>query len=276
MARVVARKLQDSWGRPVIVENRPGAGTVVGTDAVARAAPDGYTLLVVGFPYAVNPYLYKKLPYAAADFQPVILAAQTPSYLVVNSASPVRSAKELVALAKSRPGQLNYASTGPGTSNHLAMEYFKNVAGVDLTQIAYKGSAQMVTDLLGGQVDAMFDTSPSVMPHVKAGKLRALAVAGARRSALTPEVPTMQELGWPGFEVSAWYAFVVPARTPPEIVSKLNLQIDKILAMDDVKKIFADQGVEPVGGSIAQFAAFLKLQSSQWSQVIRQAGVTLD
>lgn len=273
MARIVGRKLQEAWGQPVVVENRPGGSTIIGTEAGARAAPDGYTLTVVGFPAATNPYLYKKLPYdAIKDFAPIIAVAQTPNLLVVNAASPVKTIKDLVALAKSKPGALNYAST-TGTSNHLTMEYFKSVAGVDMTQVPYKGSAPMVVDLLGGQVDVMFDNLPNVLPHVTGGKMRALAITSPKRSALAPDIPTVAESGWPGFDVSVWYALAAPANTPAAIITKLNTEINKILLMDDVKKIFAEQGVEPMGGTPEQYAEFSKAQTVKWSKVIGAANI---
>lgn len=274
MARVVGKKLQDAWGQAVIVDNRPGGGTIIGSDHVAKSAPDGYTLLVVGFPLPVNQYLYKKLPYdTAKDFAPVILGGQSPSVMVVNASSPHKTAKDVVAAAKAKPGKLNYGSSGNGTSNHLIMSYFMNVAGIEMTQIPYKGSAPMVAALLGNEVDVNFDNLPHVIPHVKAGKMRALAITSAKRSSLAPEVPTVAELGWPGFEVQVFYGFAAPAQTPPEIVNKLNTEINKILAMDDVKKSFLEAGVEPVGGSVQQFDTFFREQSAKWSKVIKDANI---
>lgn len=277
MARVVGKKLQDAWGQPVIVDNRPGGGTTIGTDHVAKSPADGYTLLVVGFPLPVNQFLYKKLPYdTAKDYAPVILGGQSPSVMVVKTSSPFRSAKEVVAAAKAKPGKLNYGSSGNGTSNHLIMEYFMSVAGINMTQIPYKGSAPMVTALLSEEVDVNFDNVPHVISHVRAGKMRALAITSLKRSPLAPEVPTVAELGWPGFDVVAWYGFAAPANTPPEIVTKLNTEINKILAMDDVKKLFLDSGVEPVGGTTQEFQAFFKAQSAKWEKVIKDAHVTAD
>ncbi len=274
MARIVGKKLQDAWGQPVIVDNRPGGGTIIGSDHVAKSAPDGYTLLVVGFPLPVNQYLYKKLPYnTAKDFAPIILGGQSPSLMVVNASSPYKTAKDVVAAAKANPGKLNYASSGNGTSNHLIMSYFMNVAGVEMTQIPYKGSAPMVTALLGNEVDVNFDNLPHVLPHLKGGKMRALAITSAKRSPLAPEVPTVAELGWPGFEVQVFYGFAAPANTPPEIVNKLNTEINKILVQDDVKKSFHDAGVEPVGGSVQQFDTFFREQSAKWSKVIKDANI---
>ncbi|OWW20826.1 tripartite tricarboxylate transporter substrate binding protein [Noviherbaspirillum denitrificans] len=274
MARVVGKKLQDAWGQPVIVDNRPGGGTIIGTEHVAKSAPDGYTLLVVGFPLPVNQYLFKKLPYdTAKDIAPIVLGGQSPSVMVVNASSQYKTAKDVVAAAKAAPGKLNYGSSGNGTSNHLIMAYFMNSAGIDMTQVPYKGSAPMVTALLGNEVDVNFDNLPHVQPHVKAGKMRALAITSAKRSPLAPNVPTVAELGWPGFEVQVFYGFAAPARTPPEIVNKLNAEINKILAMDDVKKTFLDAGVEPLGGSVQQFNTFFQEQSDKWNKVIREAKI---
>ena len=277
MARVFARKLQESWRQPVIVENKPGAGTIIGTEQGARAEPDGYTLVVVGFPLVANQFLYKKLPYdSVKDFAPVILGARSPNLLVVSATSSIRSVQDLVAEARRRPGKLNYATAGNGTSNHLTMEYFKSVAGIDLTQVPYKGSAPMVTDLLGGQVEVMFDNMQHVLPHVRAGKMRALGITGAKRSPLAPDLPTIAEQGYPGFEVAVWYGLAAPAKTPPAILDKLNRELNRILATDEVRKIFADQGVEPLGGSLEDFSAYFKEQSQRWSKVVHDAKVSLE
>jgi tripartite-type tricarboxylate transporter receptor subunit TctC len=277
IARIVAKKMQDEWSQPVIVDNRPGAGTILGLTNAAKSPADGYTLAVVGFPTVANQFLYKKLTYDAhKDFSPLILGAYSPNLLVVRADSPIKSLKDFIAVAKSKPGKMNYATAGNGTSNHLTMEYFKSVAGIDLAQVPYKGSAPMITDLLGGQVDIMFDNAPHVMPHVKAGKLRALAITSDKRSPLLPDVPTVAEQGFPGFAVSVWYGFAVPAGTPPEIVAKLNGEINKILKQDDVKKIFTDSGVEAMGGSTQQFDSFFKSESTRWSKVIKEANISAD
>ena len=274
MARVFARKLQDGLGQPVVVENKPGAGTVLGTDAGAKAAPDGYNLVVVGFPLVVNQYIYPKLPYdTKKDFAPVILGGQTPNLLLVRADSPIKSMADLIARAKAEPGKLNYASAGNGTSLHLAMEYFKSVTGTDMNQIPYKGSAPMVTDLLGGQVDVMFDNLPNALPHVKAGKMRALAVTTARRLSAVPEVPTVAEQGYPGFEVAVWYGLAAPKGTPKPILDKLNAELQKALKAEDVKTIFAAQGVEVLGGSVADFDKFFVAQDAKWAPVIQKAGI---
>ncbi|CAN7781151.1 tripartite tricarboxylate transporter substrate binding protein [Variovorax sp. LjRoot175] len=274
MARVFARKLQDGLGQPAVVDNRPGAGTVLGTDAGAKAAPDGYTLVVVGFPLVVNQYVYPKLPYdTKKDFAPVILGGQTPNLLLVRADSPIKSMADLIANAKANPGKLNYASAGNGTSLHLAMEYFKSVTGTDMNQIPYKGSAPMVTDLLGGQVDVMFDNLPNALPHVKAGKMRALAVTTPKRLAAVPDVPTVAEQGYPGFEVAVWYGLAAPRGTPKPVLEKLNAELQKALKSDDVKAIFAAQGVEVLGGSVGDFEKFFQAQDAKWAPVIQKAGI---
>ncbi|MGO4331125.1 tripartite tricarboxylate transporter substrate binding protein [Cupriavidus sp. 2TAF22] len=277
MARVFSRKLHAALGQPVVVENRPGAGTIVGTEFGARAAPDGYTLTVVGFPLVVNQYLYRKLAYNAdRDFAPIILGAQTPNLLVVRKDSPYRSMRELVDRVKATPGKVNYATAGNGTSNHLTMEYFKSLTSTDMQQIPYKGSSPMVSDLLGGQVDVMFDNTPNVLPHLRAGKMRALAVTSPQRSPLTPEVPTVAEQGYPGFNVSVWYGLAAPAGTPQAIVTRLNAELNKALQSDDVRQVFTQQGVMPMGGSVADFKTFFQAQSRLWEKVIRDNRISAE
>lgn len=275
LARTVGAHLQTTWGQPVTVENKPGGGTVIGTDAVAKAAPDGYTLFIMPFAFAVNPSLFKKLPYdPEKDFTPITLAATTPNLLVVGPAVQVGSLAELVALAKSKSGQLNYASTGLGSSNHLSMEKFKQMAGVDITHVPYKGSGLAVTDLLGGQVGVMFDNIPNVIQHVKAGKLKALAVTSPQRSAHAPGVPTVAEAGVPGYEVSVWFGFAAPGGLPQPIADKLNAEIVRTLKLPDVQEKFSGLGVDVVASSQAGFAAHLKEQMSLWAKVVADAGVT--
>lgn len=277
MARIFAVKLQSALGQPFIVENRAGGGTVIGTDAAAKAPADGYTLLVQGFPLVVNHYLYNKLPYDThRAFTPVMLGGQTPNLLVVRAGSPIKSMTQLIDMAKAKPGQINYASAGNGTSLHLAMEYFKSVTGTDMTQIPYKGSAPMVTDLLGGQVDVMFDNLPNALPHVKAGKMRALAVTSSKRLSELPDVPTVAEQGYPGFDVSVFFGVYAPADTPSAIIQKLNTELNKALQADDVKSMFLTQGVQSVGGSVEDFRKFNAAQDQKWSALIRKAGIKAD
>jgi len=274
LGRTLAAKFQEAWGQPAIVDNKPGANTVIGTDAVAKAAPDGYTLLVVAFPFAVTPSLIRNLPYdTLRDFAPVALCAQSPNVLVVNPGLPVKSVAELVALAKSNPDGLSYASTGNGSSNHISMELFKTLAGVKLVHVPYKGSAPAVVDLLSGQVQVMFDNAPNVMPQVRAGKLRALAQSGAKRSAVAPDLPTVAEAGVPGYEVTVWFGLVAPAGTPREIVTKLNGEVLRILAMPDVRERFLALGVEPLGSTPGEFATHIRAQMDKWAKVVKDAGV---
>lgn len=274
LARTLGRKLTESWKQPVIVDNRPGGGTTIGTSLVSKAPADGYTLLIVSFAFAVNPGLFRELPYdSARDFMPVILAAGTPNLLVVNPALPVKSVQDFIRLAKSKPGGLNYASAGNGSSNHLSMEFFSSLAGLNLVHVPYKGSVPAVTDLIGGQVEAMFDNVPNVMQHVKVGKLRALAVSSKERSAfLLPDVPTVAESGVPGFEVSVWFGVVTPAGTPAMVVAKLNAEFNRILGLAEVARLFHAQGVEPRGGSAREFALFLSQQTTKWTKVVKDSG----
>jgi tripartite-type tricarboxylate transporter receptor subunit TctC len=274
LGRTFAAKFSEAWGQPAFVENKPGANTVIGTDFVAKSAPDGYTLLIVAFPFAVTPSLLKNMPYdTVKDFAPVVWAAVSPNVLVVNPSLPVKSVAELVALAKAKPNSLSYASTGNGSSNHISMELFKSLAGVEIVHIPYKGSGPAVTDLLGGQVQLMFDNAPNVMPQVKAGKLRALGMSSAKRSSFAPDIPTVAESGVPGYEVAVWFGLVAPAGTPREIVQKLNAEAMRILAMPDVRERFLSQGVEPVGSTPEQFGEHIKSQMTKWAKVVQDAGV---
>ena len=274
LGRTLADKMQKDWGQTVVVENRPGANTLIGTDYVAKAPADGYTLLVVAFPFAVTPSLIRNMPYdTLRDFQPIVLAATSPNLLVVNPDMPIHSVQELIAAAKAKPHSLSYASTGNGSSNHISMELFKTMAGVDIVHSPYKGSAPAVTDLLGGQVQVMFDNVPNVLQHVKAGKLRALAVTSARRTPLAPDIPTVAEAGVPGYDLSVWFGVVAPAATPREVVQKINAECLKILAMPDVRERFLAQGVEPVGSTPEQFGEHIRAQMAKWTKVVQDAGV---
>lgn len=274
LARIVSQKLSEAWGVPVVVENRPGGGTLPGSDAVAKAAPDGYTLLGVAFPFGANPSIYKNLPYdTVKDFTPLIFAGQTQNLLVVKPALPVNSVKELIDYAKKNPGKVSYGSTGIGSSNHLSMELFKSMAGVDLVHVPYKGSAPMVNDMLGGHIDVAFDNTPNVLPQVNGDKLRALGVSSKVRSALAKDVPTVSEAGVPGYEVSVWFGIVGPAGMKPEVVQKLNAELNAIFAMDDVKRRFVEQGVDPVGGTPSQLADHLRTEIQKWAKVVKDANI---
>jgi tripartite-type tricarboxylate transporter receptor subunit TctC len=274
IARIMGKKLQEAWGQAVIVDNRPGAGTMLGLAYAAKAPADGYTLVVVGFPWVANQFLQKRLPYdTVKDFTPIILGGQSPDLLVVNAKSPVHSAKDLVAAAKSSPGKLNFATAGNGTSNHLAMEYFDSLYGIRMNQIPYRGSGPMVTDLLGGQVDVMFDNAPHVIPHVKAGQMRALAITSKTRSPLFPDVPTMAEAGVTGFEVQNWQGLVGPAGLPANIVKALNDACNKALADPAIRQQMLGQGNEIGGGTPEQFAAFIKAEAARWGKVVKTAHI---
>ncbi len=274
LGRTLAAKFTEAWGQPAVVENKPGANTIIGSDYVAKSAPDGYTLLIVAFPFAVTPSLIRNMPYdTVKDFAPVVLAAQSPNILVVNPDLAVKSVGDLIALARAKPDSLSYASTGNGSSNHISMELFKSLVGVKIVHIPYKRSAPAVTDLLGGQVQVMFDNAPNVMPQVKAGRLRALGQSGTTRSAIAPELPTLAQAGVPGYEVMVWFGLVAPAGTPREIVQKLNAEVLKILAMPDVRERFLAQGVEPLGSTPEQFGEHIKAQMAKWGKVVRDAGV---
>jgi tripartite-type tricarboxylate transporter receptor subunit TctC len=275
LGRVVGKKLSDAWGVPVLVENKPGAGTTIGTNFVARSAPDGYTILVAQFPFTANPFIYKSLPYDSGKaFAPVILAGRAPMVLVVNENSKIKTLSDLLVSAKKNPGKINYGSSGSGSSEHLAMALFENMANVSLNQVPYKGSTPLLTDLAGGQVEVAFDVFPMVRPFIQSGRIRPIAIATDVRSPLLPQVPTVAEAGIKGYEVSSWHGFMVPAGTPPAVIDKLNKQINIILTQEDIRKTFNDQGVVPDGGSTAQFEAFIRKQMDIWRKVVSQSGIT--
>jgi tripartite-type tricarboxylate transporter receptor subunit TctC len=274
LGRIVSQKLQEAWGQPVVVDNRPGGGTLTGTDAAAKSAPDGYTLLGVAFPFGANPSIYRKLPYdTVADFSPVMLAGRTPNLLAVRPSLPVQSVKDLIAHAKANAGKVSFGSAGTGSSNHLSMELFKSMAGVEMVHVPYKGSAPMLNDLLGGHIDAVFDNTPNVLPQVQSGALRALAISSAQRSVFAPDIPTVAEAGLPGYAVDVWFGIVAPARTPPDIVSKLNAQLNTMLALPEVRRQFQSQGVEPVGGTPEQLGTHIAAEIDKWARVVKEAGI---
>ncbi|HKE38922.1 MAG TPA: tripartite tricarboxylate transporter substrate binding protein [Casimicrobiaceae bacterium] len=278
LARAVAQKLTEAVGQSVVVDNRPGAGGNIGADVVAKSAPDGYTLLMgtVGT-HAINPSLYAKMPYDhVKDFVPVVLVAGVPNVLVVNPSLPVNSVADLIKLAKSKPGSINFASSGNGTSIHLSGELFKTMAGVDMTHVPYKGSAPALTDLIGGQVQVMFDNLPSSLPYIKAGKLRAIAVTSLKRAPALPDVPTISESGLPGFEASSWFGVLAPAGTPPAVVTRLNSEVNKWLQTPEAKEQLLAQGAQAAGDTPEQFAAFIRSETEKWAKVVKASGAKID
>jgi tripartite-type tricarboxylate transporter receptor subunit TctC len=277
VGRTLAQKLSESWAHSVIVDNRPGGGTNIGSELVARSAPDGHTLLVGGVPNTANVALYKKLPYdVVKDFAPVSQLDTAPNVLAVHPSVPAKSVRELIALAKARRGALTYASAGIGSSNHLSGELFRTMAGVDIVHVPYKGGGAAVTDLLGGQVSMYFGTTPSTMPHVRTGKLRALGVTTAKRTPAAPDVPTIAESGLPGYEQSAWHGLLAPAGTPEAIITKLHAEVVRALRSKDVAERFAVQGIDVIGSSPAEFAAFIKQDLAKYEKLVKTAGIRID
>jgi tripartite-type tricarboxylate transporter receptor subunit TctC len=277
LARTLQPSLSEALGQPVVIDNRPGASSTIGTEMAARAAPDGYTLVMITTTHTVNPSLLAKLPYdSVKDFAPVSLVVSQPNILVVHPSVPVKSVKELVALAKAKPNSLNFASGGNGSSPHLSGELFKLVAAIEITHIPYKGSGPGVTDLLGGHVQMMFAGPLALEQHIKSGRLRALAVADRRRSTVVPDIPTMTEAGFPGVETGTWYGILAPARTPPAIVTSLQRTIARTVQMPDLKSRIVNQGVDIVASSPDDFHKFIIAEIAKWSRVVQKAGVRVD
>ena len=273
LARMVGQKLTSAWGQPVIIDNRPGAGGVTGTAIAAKTAPDGHTIVLVPATHAINVSLYEKPPYdAVADFAPIVLLATAPYMLVVNPSVPVRSLKELIVLAKGKPGQLNYGSVGIGNATHLMGELLKSMAGIDITHVPYKGGAIALSEVIGGQVQLYFGTTSTIQPQAKAGKVRPLAVTALKRSQSMPEVPTMDEAGVPGYDAAGWWGVLAPAGTPAGIVNKLNGEIVAIIGSADVQRFMREQGFEPASGNPQDFARHLKSEIDKWSTVVRISG----
>jgi tripartite-type tricarboxylate transporter receptor subunit TctC len=278
LARVVGQALGKELGQAVVIDNRAGAGGNVGAQLAARAAPDGYTLFMgtVGT-HAINQSLYKKLPFdPIKDFAPLTRVAMVPNVLVTNPGKPFKTVTELVAYAKAHPGKVNFGSSGSGSSIHLSGELFKTMAKVDMVHVPYKGSAPAETDLLGGQIDIMFDNMPAAIESIRAGRLRPLAVTTAKRSPELPNVPTIAEAGVPGYEATSWFGMFAPAATPAPIVAQLNTALVKVLADPEVKKKLAQQGAEPVSEKPEQFAAFIASETAKWSKVVKASGATAD
>lgn len=278
VAREIAQKLSEAMGQPFVVENRAGAGGIIGTEFVAKAPADGYTLLMSSSgPLAVNPGLYSKLPYdVAKDFAPITLAALVPLFVVANPGFPPNTVKELIVYAKANPGKISYASGGNGVTNHLAMEMFKNAAGVYMTHIPYRGGPPALTDLIAGQVSVMFETGPGALPHVHSGKLKALAVGSAARSSAAPSLPTVAESGLPGFDAVAWIGLVAPRGTPLAIITRLNAEVTRILKLPEIKVRFQALGAEPAGNTPEQFAAYIQAETIKWGRVVKTSGAKVD
>ena len=278
VARALAQKLNESFSQPVLVENRPGAGGNLGAELVAKAPADGYTLLVcTPAELAINASLYSKMPYdPVRDFTPVTLATSAPLILVAHPALPVKTVRELIALAKSRPRELNFGSAGSGSSPHMALELLREMAGIQINHIPYKGTAPAITDLLGGHIQAFFSGMPPALPQVRAGRLRALAVTTAKRSSLMPDLPTMIEAGLRGFVIDNWQGVVLPANTPRDIVARLNAEIVKILALPDIRQRLSEQGAEPAGTTPEQFAAYIKSEIGKYADIIRKSGAKVE
>jgi tripartite-type tricarboxylate transporter receptor subunit TctC len=278
LARVIAQKLTESWGQQVVVDNRPGAGGVVGTELGAKAAPDGYTLtMAVSSGFGINPTLYAKLPYdAIRDFAPITNIALTPQTLVANPSFAAKSVKEFVTVAKAKPGQINFASLGSGSTSHLTMEMFRSAAGLRLSHIPYKGSPAAHAELFSGQIPVMFDAIPAVLPHVKSGRLRGLGIGSAQRSPFLPEVPTIAESGFPGFEAVGWIGIAAPAKTPPAILDKLHAEIVRIINTPEMKERLATLAFTPVGDTRQQFSAFIKSEIARWGKAVKESGAKAD
>ncbi|MDB5576012.1 MAG: tripartite tricarboxylate transporter substrate binding protein [Bradyrhizobium sp.] len=277
IARALAQEMARDLGGSIIIENRPGAGTIIGTQSVATSAPDGYTLLMGTFANAVNPSLNAKLPYdAQGAFAPVSLLARSFNLVVVNPASPIKSIADLIAAAKAEPGKLTYGTYGTGTSAHLAGELFKHMAKVDLTTVPYKGAAPAITDLIGGQIQVIFTTVASAASLVEAGTLRAIAVTSAERSAAFPQLPTVSEAGVPGYAAEAWYGLYAPAKTPPEIIDRLNKSAATALQSDIFKRLSLNEGLVMVGGPPEQLDRYFRTEQERWRKVIEAAGIKVE
>jgi tripartite-type tricarboxylate transporter receptor subunit TctC len=277
IGRLMAKKLSDALGQPVIIENKPGGSSNIGTDAVVKSPADGYTFLVNAITNAINASLFAKLPFDfEKDLEPVALFANVPNILVVHPSVPAKTVKEFIDFAKSRPGQIAYASSGNGTSIHLSGELFKLMAKVDLLHVPYKGSGPAITDLLGGQVQAMFDNMPSALPHVKAGKLRAIAVTSLKRSPSAPDVPTIDESGLPGFDVGSWFGLMAPKGTPKEIITRINAESNKALASAEIKERFLELGAAPAPMSPEAYGDFIRSEIRKWAEVVKVSGARPD
>jgi tripartite-type tricarboxylate transporter receptor subunit TctC len=277
VARPLAQRLSEALGQQFVVDNRPGAGSTIGTDLVAKATPDGHTLLAVAASFTMSPALYKKLPFdPVRDFSAVTLLSALPNILVVHPALPVATLKELIALAKARPGQINHSSSGVATGTHMSMELLKHMTGMNLVHVPYKGGAPSVTALLGNEVQVTFATISTALPHVKTGRLRALAVSTAKRSPAVPDVPSIAEAGVPGYDYSSWIGLLAPATTPRTIVDALHRESVRIVHTAEIRKILAHEGSEPVGNTPEAFSGLIRTEVARWKQVAQAAGIKAD
>jgi tripartite-type tricarboxylate transporter receptor subunit TctC len=277
LARALAERLQQSLGQPVIVESKPGAGSTLGADYVVKAKPDGYTLLIGAVHHTIATSVYKKLPYDfQKDLAPVTTIALVPNVLVVNAATPAKNVAELVSMLKAKPGQYNYGSNGNGTAQHLIGTQFQNLTGTEMAHIPYKGSGPLATDLLGGQVTMSFDTVTPVLPHIKAGKLHALAVTTAKRSSALPDVPTLDEAGLKGFNIGTWFGALAPAATPKDVLARLNTEMVKVIQSAEFRKRMDEIGAEPVGNSAEQMAAQIRSETEKFAKLVKDAKVTIE
>jgi tripartite-type tricarboxylate transporter receptor subunit TctC len=273
-ARIIAPKLAERLGQQVVIDNRPGAGTMIGMELAAKAPPDGYTLLVAPSTLAINSAMYKKVPYdPVRDFAPITQLIAAPNMLVVHPSVPARTVKELISFARARPGQLNYASAGPGTNPHLSMELFLNMTGTRMVHIPYKGLAPGIIDLLAGHVSVAVATMLTGLPHVRSGRLRCLGTTGEKRASVLPDAPTVSEAGVPGYEASQWYGFLAQAQTPKEIVSRLHGETIRILQAPDMKERLGADGTEPVGNTPEEFARYIREELVKWAKVAKAAGI---
>lgn len=277
LTRVLAKYLGEALHQSVLVENRVGAGGIVGSEMVAKAAPDGYTLHTIPSTHAINPSLYAKLPYdPIKDFAPVTLIAASPNTLVVHPSLPVKSARELIALARARPGELTFGSAGVGSTTHLAAEYFRSMAKIKALHVPYKGSGQAEIDLAAGQVHYMIDSTPAALPNIKAGRTRALATTGSKRFSILPDVPTVAESGLPQYESVSWWGIVVPAGTPQPIVERLNKEIARIMRLPEVKKLVLTLGAEPWTSTPQEFLDYVKQETALYARIIKEAGIKIE